>query len=174
MSLYKENGYLNYKYICNVGQRYIDIIGGRGIGKSHLICDIWNDGHHPVLYVRRTNVALENSFSTIGDFVKPDWFGKDIRLKYNDKKGYGKAYLTDEDLQNDKPFIVGVSLSTFQNKTGIDFTRFYDVIFDEFIPQKGDRPIKNEFQAYKNIMEVLFRNRPDSETEKIRTWFFGN
>lgn len=174
MSLYKENGYLNYKYICDVGQRYIDIIGGRGIGKSHLICDIWNDGHFPILYVRRTNVALENSFSTIGDFVKPDWFGKDIRLKYNDKKGYGKAYLTDEDLQNDKPFIVGVSLSTFQNKTGIDFTRFYDVIFDEFIPQKGDRPIKNEFQAYKNIMEVLFRNRPDSETEKIRTWFFGN
>lgn len=62
---------------------------------------------------------------------------KHIRLKYNDKKGYGKAYLTDEDLQNDKPFIVGVSLSTFQNKTGIDFTRFYDVIFDEFIPQKA-------------------------------------
>lgn len=174
MGLYKENGYLNYKYICDVGQRYIDIIGGRGIGKSHLICDIWNESKLPILYVRRTNVALENSFSTIGDFVKPDWFGKDIRLKYNDKKGYGKAYLTDEDLQNDKPFIVGVSLSTFQNKTGIDFTRFYDVIFDEFIPQKGDRSIKNEFQAYKNIMEVLFRNRPESETEKIRTWFFGN
>ena len=67
MGLYKENGYLNYKYICDVGQRYIDIIGGRGIGKSHLICDIWNDGHYPILYVRRTNVALENSFSTIGD-----------------------------------------------------------------------------------------------------------
>lgn len=174
MSLYNTNGFLDYNYISSIGQHYIDIIGGRGIGKSHLIVDIWNDRQTPILYVRRTNVALENSFSTIGDFVKPDWFGKNIRLKYNDKKGFGKAYLTDKDLQNDTPFIVGVSLSTFQNKTGIDFTRFYDVIFDEFIPQKSDRPIKHEFQAYKNIMEVLFRNRNEKETEKIRTWFFGN
>ena len=57
MGLYKENGYLNYKYICDVGQRYIDIIGGRGIGKSHLICDIWNDGNYPILYVRRVKRA---------------------------------------------------------------------------------------------------------------------
>lgn len=174
MGIYLENGYLNYKGIKKIGQRYIYIVGGRAIGKSHLTVDIKNDSSSPTLYVRRSNVDLSNSFCCMSDFSKPDWFGKDVIYKYNDKKGIGFAYKTEEDLQADKPFIYGVSLSTFNNKTGIDFTQFYDIIFDEFIPQKRARPIKNEFQAYKNIMESVYRNRPVEDANKITTWFFGN
>lgn len=174
MSIYLENGYLDYKGIKEIGQKYIYIIGGRGIGKSHLTVDIKNSSAAPLLYVRRSNVDLSNSFCCMSDFSKNEWFGANVIYKYNDKKGLGYAYKSEEDLQANKPFIYGISLSTFNNKTGIDFTQFYDIVFDEFIPQKKSRPIRNEFQAYKNIMEAVYRNRNIDDSEKITTWFFGN
>ena len=174
MSIYLDNGYLSFQGLLEKTRKFNFIIGGRGIGKSHLTVDIYNSKQLPILYVARTNVALENSFSPISDFSKPDWFGKDLIYKYNNRKGFGVAYKNKEDLENGKPFIYGVSLSTFNNKTGIDFTQFYDVILDEFIPQRGARPIKNEFAAYKNIMEAVYRNRTFDEYSKIKVWFFGN
>lgn len=172
MTIYADNGYLSYKGIKDIGQKYIYIIGGRGIGKSHLVCDIINDNNKPILYVRRSNVDLSNSFSKMSDFGKDDWFGKDVCYEYSEKKGVGMAFLDKDHQVARKPFAIGVSLSTFNNKTGIDFTQFNDVVFDEFIPQRGARPIKHEFAAYKNIMEAVYRNR--DHMERITAWFFGN
>lgn len=174
MGIYSENGYLDYQGILEISKGYVYIIGGRGVGKSHLTVDIADSTEKPILYVRRTNVDLSNCFAKYSDFSKKDWFGDDVVYKYYQQKGYGFAYRNEEDFENNKPFIVGVSLSTFVNKTGIDFTQFYDVIFDEFIPQTGARPLKHEFQSYKNIMESVFRNRDKGDSDKVRVWFFGN
>lgn len=175
MGIYLESGYPDYNFIKEIGQKYIYILSGRGTGKSHFIVNMREmNPDRPVLYVRRTNVDLSSCFDIDSDFSKSDWFGSSIIYKYNTKKGIGRAYLTKDDLTKHKPFIVGVALSTFNNKTGIDFTKFYDVIFDEFIPQAGAYTIKHEFQAYKNIMESVYRNRGIEDSEKITTWFFGN
>lgn len=174
MNIYLESGYPNYDVIKEIGQKYIYILSGRGTGKSHFIVNMHDKNpNRPILYVRRTNVDLASCFGINSDFSKDDWFGS-IIYKFDSKIGIGRAYLTKDDLNKNTPFIVGVSLSTFNNKTGINFTDFYDVIFDEFIPQKGAYTIKHEFQAYKNIMESVYRNRGDEDSEKITTWFFGN
>lgn len=172
MNIYTDKGYLDYHKIKEISRWFTFIIGGRGIGKSHLLVDIYNDSKEPILYVARSNVALENWFSPISDFSKNDWFGREVNYKYNERKGLGLAYLNEDEVEAGTPFIYGVSLSTFNNKTGINFTQFKNVIFDEFIPQKGARPIKHEFQAYKNIMEAVYRNREFDDP--VRAWFFGN
>lgn len=175
MNLYLESGYPDFDTIKEIGQKYIYILSGRGTGKSHFIVNMHNNNpDQPILYVRRTNVDLSSCFDRNSDFSKVDWFGNNIIYKYDTKKGLGRAYLTESDLKKNKPFIVGITLSTFNNKTGINFTEFYNVVFDEFIPQKGAYTIKHEFQAYKNIMESVYRNRSLEDSEKVTTWFFGN
>ena len=176
--IFAENGYLDAEFILENSLSFNHIIAARGVGKSYLtkrFLDLTeNPTETPILYVRRSNVKLENSFSKTGcDFLKKDWF-PDAKVDYSEKQAIGKLYLSEDDYVNDRPAIIGVSMSTFQNKTGIDLTNVYTVIFDEYIPQKGERPIKHEFQAYKNIMELVFRNRDEAEQSKIKVWFFGN
>ena len=91
MSIYLDNGYLSYQGLLEKARKFNFIIGGRGVGKSHPTVDIYNSKQLPILYVARNNVALENNFSSISDFSKPDWFGKELRYKYNNRKGLGLA-----------------------------------------------------------------------------------
>ena len=48
-------------------------------------------------------------------------------------------------------FAVGVALSVVANIRGIDFSDYDYIVFDEFIASAGERPIKNEFQAFLNF-----------------------
>ena len=54
---------------------------------------------------------------------------------------------------------VGIALSVVANIRGIDFSDYDYILFDEFIPSDGERPIKREFEAFLNFYETVNRNR---------------
>lgn len=168
-----ENGYLSYEKMMKLSRNFNFVIGARGLGKTCQTKEHILHSDTPILYVRRFKVQAGLQCSDDGDFTKDFMFPMAI-FDWSEKYGIGKVYLTESDVENQKPSVIIVSLSTFQNLTGVDLTNVYTVVFDEFIPQKGDRPLKHEFQAYKNIMEIVYRNRPFEDTEKIKVWFYGN
>ena len=52
-----------------------------------------------------------------------------------------------------------LALSTISNVRGFDATDRDVLIYDEFIPERHERPIKDEATAFFNAIETIQRNR---------------
>ena len=51
------------------------------------------------------------------------------------------------------------ALSTFSNLRGFDGSNIKILLYDEFIPERHERLIKNEADAFFNVYETINRNR---------------
>lgn len=160
MKVFQSNGYLSEEIVTKNAYPFTLCIGGRGIGKTFLMTYM----KPPILYVRRTNVQIESMFTAeTSDF--PNLFGE-VELELKNKKSVGVCR------KDGKVVVLGVSMSTFHNVRGIDLTTYNTVVFDEFIKSPQERDIKKEGTAFNNILELVFRNRTD--TDKIKVFMFGN
>lgn len=168
MSPFSSDGYISYEWVKEVGSSFTHIITGRGTGKTFMIKRMVEE-YGKILFVRRTAVQMDAACDrALSPFY--EIFGEDIFLKKF--KNFGGVWESEEAFKNgEKPFITIVAMSTFQNMAGVDLRNMQCVVFDEYIPQKGERPMKHEFQAYKNIMEIVYRN---NFSKKVHTYFFGN
>lgn len=164
-NIFLPSGYLNYEYLFSKRQTINIVIAARGTGKSYMMKSM----DKPFLYVRRTLVQLEHSFDETTTPFKAI-LGEDITLRFTKKSGIGLVI----DNNTKKILVVGCAMTTFQSLAGIDLSYISTVVYDEFTAQRTERNFKHEFQAYKNIMEIVFRNRPVSEQEKISVWLLGN
>lgn len=72
------------------------------------------------------------------------------------------------------PLGYGVALSTISSIRGIDFQDCSDWIYDEFIPEKHVRKIKDEGAALLNAYETINRNRELEGLPAIRLWMLAN
>lgn len=135
------------------------IIGGRGTGKSYSALDLarnnFYNGGRRFLYVRRERVEIDACCTPMGNPFK----------KLNNDKGYevdaeidGKSGVG---FFSEKGIIIGyaVALSSFAGLRSVDMSDVDLIIFDEFIPEKHKRKIRNEGQAVFNLYETVNRNR---------------
>lgn len=168
MTPFDASGYINYDWVKSVSSDFTHIITGRGTGKTYMIKRMVAD-YGRLLFVRRTATQMEAACDmALTPFF--EIFGESIFIKKY--KNFGGVWESKEDFESGaKPFITIVAMSTFQNMAGVDLREIRCVVFDEYIPQKGERPMKHEFQAYKNIMEIVYRN---NFSKKVNTFFFGN
>ena len=78
------------------------------------------------------------------------------------------------DERNGETAAVGVALSVVANIRGVDYSDFDYIVFDEFISSEGERPIKNEFQAFLNFYETVNRNRELEGKPAVKAVLLGN
>ena len=69
---------------------------------------------------------------------------------------------------------VGVALSVVANIRGVDYSDVDYIVFDEFIGSDGERPIRNEFQAFLNFYETVNRNRELEGKPAVKCIMLGN
>lgn len=156
MSLYLKNGYLNFSYILGFGCPTTIIIGGRGTGKTYgaLLDSIENN--RKIILMRRTqsqaDLINKPEFSPINPVAQD--LGLPVVVKQISK--YNSAIYLGEDEQ-----VLGftAALSTFSNLRGFDSSGVELLIYDEFIPEIHERPIKGEGLALLNVYETVNRNR---------------
>ena len=75
----------------------------------------------------------------------------------------------------DGPLVaVGVALSVVANVRGVDYSDFDYIVFDEFISSEGERPIRNEFQAFLNFYETVNRNWELTGQPAVKCLMLGN
>lgn len=153
MKLYLENGYAAQYSIIEQSNTFIFEVGARGTGKTYGAMDYLITWKKRFIYLRRTQNEA--------DLVKSDLLNPFKALNmdkgYEVKCGRGK---------NIFPFLMdgevigyGAGLSTFANIRGVDFSDVEIIFYDEFIPEKQARPIKEEFSALLNMYETVNRNR---------------
>lgn len=178
MSLYQESGYLDFDWIRRQRMTWNIIIGGRGTGKTVTALGECQLADIRIVYMRRTQAQLDNAGTrdlspykavnnVYGCCVEPDPAGKNLykfsRIIYDDDK----RIIGD-------PVAYGVALSTLANLRSIDLSDCEALIYDEFIPEKHERPIRHEAAAFFNAYETINRNREMQGRKPLQVFLMAN
>lgn len=169
--IYTCEGWINWEYIINQNCVFNMIVGARGTGKTYgLMKELIKRGE-PFIYLRRLKTQIDNCGKLSGNPFKrinidtgkniiPFAVGGNIEFRDGEKDG---------------PLIaVAVALSTVATVRGIDFSDYRYVVFDEAVAMIGEKPIKNEFDAFLNFYETVNRNREIVGEKPVQVFLLGN
>lgn len=166
MKLYLDNGYLNMPGIFENEYTFNIIIGARGIGKTYGALKYVKENNIPFMFTRRTQQQIDllkqpafNPYGALNHDMH--W---NVEVKSIGGKNFG-FYEAERDVDSNEyvisgpPIGVASALSTFSNMRGFDASWIRAWIFDEFIKEPHEKPIKEEAQAILNMYESINRNR---------------
>lgn len=165
MRLYTPEGWLDAGAIRSGALPFTWIWGGRGIGKTFgFLKSVRYDNPAPFILLRRTQTMIDlmsnpmfSPFLAVDDFV-----GGLTAVQPLNK--YITAFYEGEKNDDGKIVPVGspvgyaAALSTIHNIRGFSSDAEY-LIYDEFIPERHERPIREEYAAFQNAYETINRNR---------------
>lgn len=158
MSIYLQNGYLDIEKILSYNMPFTWIVGGRGTGKTYGALKYAYERHTRFILMRRTQAQTDlinkpefNPYKAINQDL-----GTDIQVKSISKYN-SRIFEPAEDGEQ----LLGYTcaLSTISNLRGFDASDCKLLIWDEFVPEKHERPIKGEGAAFLNAYETINRNR---------------
>lgn len=175
MSIYLSSGYVDISKILQYRQPFNFIIGGRGTGKTYGALKNAYETDTRFMLMRRTQAQCDlinkpefNPYKAVCDDISADIKVKSIS-KYN--------ALIYEDLGEDlEPKTLGYTcaLSTIANMRGFDASDVKLLIYDEFIPERHERVLKNEGTAFLNAYETINRNREIKGQEPLQVLCMAN
>lgn len=164
-SLYLPSGFVDHSLWVSDPAPFIICLGGRGTGKTYgALLDVAAGRYGKIVYVRRNDTQLSaaklpelNPFKRVNADTGSDLIfssmGKNVAGIYHGEIKDGVLS------PSGAPVGIGVPLSVFSNIRGVDGMDYQTIIFDEFIKESHERPIKNEGDAFLNMVETLNRNR---------------
>lgn len=149
MGLYLHSGYVDIPWVLSGRLPFVIMVGGRGTGKTFGVLEYYRQyaldtGKRFIYLRRRPDETKTTGIPELSPFKKLDeYHGYNTLTKKMGKDCYG---FIDEETQQ----LIGYSmaLSTFADVRGIDASDVQAIIFDEFIPERHRRPIKDEAAAF--------------------------
>lgn len=156
-NLYLENGYLNMPTLIEMKIPFVFVIGGRGIGKTYGTLKYLIE-HEAVkmLMLRRTQAQIDLvNIPTLSPLTAP---ANDLGFQFEARK-IAKNYCGLYTVEEGRLFAFTAAMSTFSNVRGFDASTFNFIFYDEFIPERGERALKDEGEKFVNMIETVNRNR---------------
>lgn len=183
MQIYTSAGWLDVPSLEGTSSTYNLIIGGRATGKTYgFLQEFRLDHPRPFMLMRRTQVEADliskADFSPFNSLDRTRDCHTTIKKL---SKYHGGIY--EAELQSDgtlqavgTPLGLTAALSTLHNIRGFSADYIEELILDEFIPEKGSRPIPDEFDVFCNAYETINRNREleDPPRRPLRVWMLAN
>lgn len=185
--LYDSMGHINIHDIINfdpVNLCWIYLVLGRGTGKTYGALlegvDRADNGKGQFIYMRRTqdqcDLISKPEFCPINDLNKES--GTDLIVTPVTKKNSGIYH---SEINKDKVLVpkgdflgVTAGLSTFRNLRGLSLKGVTLMIYDEFVPEPTERPLRNESAALMNAYETINRNREMAGKDPLICLCMGN
>lgn len=178
--LYTAAGWVDAARLIDCPEPFVIGLGGRGIGKSYGVLRELYERQIPFIYMRRTQTQIDavsvqalnpyNQISAdIGADIVTDKIGKQTVGFYN-------GVLNDKGVlvPDGEPFALGIALSTFATIRSLSAERYEVLLFDEIIPERHERPIKEEGLAFSNVLESLNRNRELQDRRPLKVIMLTN
>ena len=161
MKIYDSSGYVNVKGILEEGYPFNFLVGGRGTGKTYTTLKVAKEDGRLFMLMRRTQSQADLISKPEFSVFKPlnSDLGWNVMVKSISK--YNSMFF-EPDLDDEKsehPIGYTCALSTLSNMRGFDASDIQLLIYDEFIPEKHERLLKNEADALFNAYETMNRNR---------------
>ena len=174
MSLFLDNGFVNMPRLFASRLPFIFVVGGRGTGKTYGALEYVRkqalEGKK-FIYMRRTQDQVDKiSQDDFSPFKSIDELTGTITTV---QKMAGKTF-SFIDAPSDKTLGYCFALSTFAKMRGFDASDVSTLVFDEFIPEKHERAIKNEAEAFFNAVETINRNRELTGGEPLQCVLLSN
>ena len=159
MKIYDISGYVNVRGILDEGYPFNFLVGGRGTGKTYTTLKVAREDNRLFMLMRRTQAQADLISKPEFSVFKPLNMDLGCNVQVKSISKYNSMfYETDGD---DGTHIIGYTcaLSTLSNMRGFDASDIQLLIYDEFIPEKHERLLKNEADALFNAYETMNRNR---------------
>lgn len=176
MRIYDQSGYVNIRGILQEGYPFNFCVGGRGTGKTYTSLKVATEDQLRFILMRRTQSQADLISKPEFSVFKPlnSDLGWSVEVKRISK--YNSCfYIPDPDDENlDHPVGYTCALSTLSNMRGFDASDIQLLIYDEFIPEKHERLLKNEADALWNAYETMNRNREITGREPIQMICLAN
>lgn len=162
MKLYQSNGYANMRDIILESETpFLLIVGGRGTGKTYTSIKTLLEEGIFFLYLRRTSNQMElvakEEFSPIVKIAAD--MGVILCSAMISKYAAGVYHVGDDGKPIGDPVAVIMALSTIANARSFDASRVKVILYDECIPERHERAISHEEDAFLNMYESIDRNR---------------
>lgn len=165
-ALYDANGYLAMDKIIETGIPFILINGGRATGKTFGSLKYIIEHEVKFLYMRRTEAQVssicDHEFNVFNPLNKKyEWNVYPYRVNKSSFGYYKSEFNEEKGIFEKQGMPLGYlgALSTLSNKRGFDASSIDLMILDEFVPEKHEKPLKNEDTALFNAYETINRNR---------------
>lgn len=172
-SYYLDSGYLDMARMIHEKAPFIVVLNGRGTGKTFGSLKYAIESGETFIFLRRTQTQVDllrseelSPFKAVNREC-----GFHIIVKPINKYVSG-AYDVSGDVEQLRGYVM--ALSTFSSLRGFDASDVKLAIFDEFIPEAHDRPIKNEGAAFLNFYESVNRNRELSGRDPLKVLLLSN
>lgn len=169
MKLYTPDGWCNIPAILSSGYPFLFVVGGRGTGKTygalrHARQHYMDTGRRFILLRRlQSQVDLINKpeYSPFKSLDADEGYLTASRPLSKYTVGFYDAVPGDDGTPVPSGPCIGytAALSTISNMRGFDASDVDLIIFDEFIPERHERPLKDEAAALFNAYETINRNR---------------
>lgn len=163
--LYTNDGWINPQTLVECSEPFVVALGGRGIGKTYGILKYLYVNKIPFIYMRRTQTQLDaitiqplNPYNQIATDMGINIVAE--KLSKHTAGFYNAEHNSDGELVHiGEPFAIGIALSTFSSIRSLSAEQYQVLFFDEIIPERHEKPIKEEGLAFANVLESLNRNR---------------
>lgn len=169
MSLYLDSGYLDFSGIASRGMPFNLIVGGRGTGKTYGALKYAIESGRRFMFMRRTQTQLD--LINKPDFSPFKTINRDLGISVETETAshYNARFILDDET-------VGYScaLSTISSLRGFDASDIDMIIYDEFIPERHERPIVHEGTALLNAYETINRNRELAGKPAVQLFALAN
>ena len=179
--LYLDNGYINFDWIVQKNYPFTFLVGAKSIGKTYNALLYAIEHNIKFIYMRRTQTQLD----AIKDEEDSPLKAINIKTKYNIQPkpinksliGFYHAEFNEEeqkDVIHGKLIGYGIALSTFQNISSVGFNDVDLLIYDEFIPMRHERSIKDESMVFFKLLDNISRNRELEGRKHLIVWCLAN
>lgn len=164
MNLYQDSGYIDIASILAEGYPFNFVTGGRGTGKTYTALKEAVEQGKKFILLRRTQQQCDIINTPEFNIFRPlnnDMGWNIITHKISKQNaGYYNAVEKDGKLAPEgAPIGYTAALSTISNMRGFDASDVDLLIYDEFCPERHERIMKNEADAFFNAIETINRNR---------------
>lgn len=163
--LYLPDGWVNMSALMTDTPPFVAICGGRGTGKTYGALKECIENKIRFVYMRRmqtqVDLIMKPEFqpfkklnADLGWNIEPFKLNKYVAGFYDaGVNERGKIIPLGE------PYGYMMALSTISNLRGFDLSDVDCIFLDEFIPERHERPMKDEASAFFNAYETINRNR---------------
>ena len=176
--LYLPEGWLNFEYIMDKPAFVIIILGKRQVGKTYgaLQAMLRHNLQHVLL--RRTTAELD-LIAASPDLNPYKAFEPDYKVglfKQNKKLCRICDWLPDPEGKAvpGEQRGIATSLAEIAHMRGFSGRAFTDLVFDEFIPEKGVITRKTEGDSFLNAYTTINGNRELEGCKPLRAWLLAN
>lgn len=159
MILYHGNGYVNIDYVLSYNMPITIVVGGRGTGKTYGALKHAIEYERHIILMRRTQSQADLINKPEFSPINPVAYDMGLECQVKTISKYNSSITVGPDPEQLRLLGFTAALSTFSNLRGFDASGVDLIVYDEFIPEVHERPLKEEGSALLNVYETVNRNR---------------